>query len=412
MPDEGVGCHPLATGLEVGQCVAKGAHRAFGGWQGRAAVRRIGFFTLTASPPAPEANARTLSALRRALPDCEIEVVEVIPRLRRAPLAYGMAGAIAAATYAPDLLRGRKSLRHAAIRTPWLFRWVKRMAAQVARERGYDVTFQMQSLFDASVPGLPHYIYTDHTHLENRRYGAAGESALYSAGWRACERRIYPQAGTVFVRSSNVARSLVEDYGLPSDRVLCVYAGSNAPVPTAPADVTAPGQRKTILFAGIDWERKGGPALLEAFRIVLDRHPDARLRIVGCTPDTGGLRNCDVAGRVPLGDMPRQFAEAGIFCLPTLREPFGIVFVEAMWHGLPVVATEVGAVPDMVEPGVNGALVAPGDVAGLARALCAILDDPALAARYGAASRAIAEDRYDWDQVAARMVARMGHGAV
>ncbi|ROT97989.1 glycosyltransferase family 4 protein [Histidinibacterium lentulum] len=375
-------------------------------------MRRIGFFTLTASPPAPPANARTLEALRRALPDCEIEAVEVVPRLRRAPLAYGMAGAVAAASYAPDLLAGRKSLKHAAVRTPWLFRWVKRMAARVARERGFDATFQMQSLFDASVPGLPHFIYTDHTHLENRRYGAAGEAALYSAGWRECERLIYPRARTVFVRSSNVARSLVEDYGLPADKVLCVHAGSNAPVPPAPADVAAPRQRNTILFAGIDWERKGGPALLQAFRLVLERHPDARLSIVGCTPDTGGLPNCEVAGRVPLGEMPRRFAGAGIFCLPTLREPFGIVFVEAMWHGLPIVATEVGAVPDMVEPGVNGALVAPGDVPGLARALCAILDDPARAARYGAASRARAEDRYDWDKVAARMAGRIGTGAV
>jgi glycosyltransferase involved in cell wall biosynthesis len=370
-------------------------------------MRRIGFFTLTPSPPAPPANARTLQALRKALPGCEIEVVEVIAQLRRRPLVYVTAGAVAAVTYAPDLLRGRKALNHAAVRTPYVFARIKRLAARIARDRGFEATFQMQSLFDASVPGVPHYVYTDHTHLENRSYGAAGKAALYSAAWTACERRIYPAAETVFVRSSNVARSVIEDYGCPPERVLCVYAGSNAPVPEVPAPVIAPGQRKTILFAGIDWTRKGGPVLLEAFRRVLERHPDARLRIVGCTPGTGDIPNCDVVGRVPLAEMPRHFAEAGIFCLPTEREPFGIVFVEAMWHGLPVVATRVGAVPDMVTQGVNGALVAPGDVEGLAQRLCDILDDPGLAARYGRESRAIARDRYDWDQVAVRMAARM-----
>lgn len=370
-------------------------------------MRKIGFFTLTPSPPAPQANARTLVALRRALPDSEIEVIEIIPRLRQAPLSFGAAAVVATVTYAPDLLYGRKSLKHAAIRTPYLFRWIKRMAARVARERDFDATFQMQSLFDASVPGIPHYVYTDHTHLENRGYGAAGEAALYSAAWMACEREIYPGAETVFVRSSNVARSLIDEYFCPPDRVLCVYAGSNAQVPAAPAKVTAPGQRKTILFAGVDWERKGGPVLLEAFERVLERHPEARLRIVGCSPDTRHIANCDVVGRVPLDEMPRHFAESGIFCLPTHREPFGVVFVEAMWHGLPVVATRVGAIPDMVVEEVNGALVTPGDVTALADRLCAILDDPALAARYGAASRLIAEDRYDWDQVARRMVERL-----
>ncbi|EAR51187.1 putative glycosyl transferase [Oceanicola granulosus HTCC2516] len=374
-------------------------------------MRKIGFFTLTPSPPAPPANARTLAALRRALPGCEIEVIEVIPRLKRAPLAYGTAAAVAAATYAPDLLRGNKSLRHAALRTPYIFRWIKGMAARVARDSNFDATFQMQSLFDASAPGIPHYVYTDHTHLENLNYGAAGAAAMYSKAWIACERSIYRNAETVFVRSTNVAASLMRDYDCPEARVACVHAGSNAATPAAPADVTAPGQRKTILFAGIDWERKGGPTLLAAFRRVLARHPDARLRIVGCAPDTGGVANCDVVGRIPLSEMPGHFASAGIFCLPTRREPFGIVFVEAMWHGLPIVATDIGAVPDMVVPGVNGALVAPGDATALADRLCALLDDPALAARQGAASRRRAEDRYHWDRVAARMVARMATAA-
>lgn len=161
--------------------------------------------------------------------------------------------------------------------------------------------------------------------------------------------------------------------------------------------------RKNILFAGIDWHRKGGPTLLAAFDRVLKRHPDATLTIVGAAPDIGNMPRCKVVGRVPLDEMPRHFAEASVFCLPTQLEPFGIVFVEAMWQRLPIVATRVGAVPDMVEDGVNGYLVPRGDTGALADRLNRPLDDPDLCASFGAASHKLAQDRYDWPVVARRM---------
>jgi len=366
-------------------------------------LRKIAFFSLTASPPAPPANEMTLRALRAAFPSHEIDVFHVVPALKKSPLTLGFMLAAASARYAPALLGGRKKLKYALFRTPEMFSWIKRWAAAKVDPDDYAFSFQMQSLFDASVPGLPHFVYTDHTHLENLRFETFREADLYSPRWIDRERSVYRNARMVFTRSSNVSESLVSQYDCPPDRVRCVYAGSNAGVPEDVSTSPERYARKAILFAGIDWERKGGPSLLAAFAKVLERHPDASLTIVGCTPDTGSLPRCTVAGRVPLSEMPRYFAEASVFCLPTRVEPFGIVFVEAMWHGLPIVATRVGAVPDMVEDGKNGFLVPPGDAQALAGRLNEILDAPDRAAAFGATSRRLAETRYDWTMVAARM---------
>lgn len=366
-------------------------------------LRSIAFFSLTPSPPAPPANEQVLQALQQAMPEYQFRVFYVLDELKRAPVALATAAMVAGVTYAPDLVRRRKALRHAAFRTPWIFQWIKQRAAELIDPAEYAFSFQMQSLFDASVPGLPHFVYTDHTHLENQNYEAADAATLYSPDWIECEREIYRNAAMVLTRSSNVTASLREQYGCEPGHVACVYAGSNADVPDKAVADTDRYARKAILFAGIDWERKGGPTLLEAFRQVLEQHPDATLTIVGCAPDIGDTPRCDVLGRVPLEDMAGHFEAASALCLPTQVEPFGIVFVEAMWHRLPIVATQVGALPDMVEDGVNGFLVPPNDPDSLAERLIELFDDADRAARFGAESRRLAKERYDWDAVAQRI---------
>jgi glycosyltransferase involved in cell wall biosynthesis len=99
---------------------------------------------------------------------------------------------------------------------------------------------------------------------------------------------------------------------------------------------------------------------------------------------------------VNASELSRYYAESSIFCLPTRREPFGIAFVEAMMHRLPIVGTRVGAVPDMVEDGVNGILVEPGKAEPLARALCTLLDSPALCQQFGRRGYEKAVERYTW----------------
>jgi glycosyltransferase involved in cell wall biosynthesis len=260
------------------------------------------------------------------------------------------------------------------------------MSESLSRRR-YRFTFQTQSLFDASQAGTPHFVYTDHTHLANLYYPSFDESNLYSRRWICLESSIYRNAALNFTMSSHVSRSLVEHYGCESGKIECVSIGSNVAGPEAHELSDARYASRRILFVGIDWERKGGPLLVKAFRKVLGLMPDARLTIVGCSP-TIDVPNCEVLGRLPLDEVGAQYRRAAVFCMPTQNEPFGVVFLEAFEHRLPVVATRIGAVPDVVQEGVSGHMVETADVDALADRLYRLLVSPGLCKQFGESGHA------------------------
>ena len=130
---------------------------------------------------------------------------------------------------------------------------------------------------------------------------------------------------------------------------------------------------------------------MSAFRGVRQVIPEARLTIIGprdLKVDEPGVQCLGYLSK----DDPEQkkvladaFATARIFCLPTRFEPFGIVFLEAMYCGLPCVGTDAWAVPEMVEDGVTGYTTPVDDVATLQDRLLKLLQDTELAERMGAA---------------------------
>lgn len=151
----------------------------------------------------------------------------------------------------------------------------------------------------------------------------------------------------------------------------------------------------TILFVGTDWLRKGGPTLLAAFRLLIKKHPQAQLDIVGCSPEINEP-GVNVICRVPRENLHAYFTAARVFALPTVHEAFGIAFVEALHFGLPIVATNINAIPDLVEHGVNGFTMAPGDVAELAKALDLLMSNDEIALSMGGASYARSRN-FTWD---------------
>jgi len=303
--------------------------------------------------------------------------------------------------YGLRLLRGEVRFRQVFLRTPYLFRQVHAYAQSALRnQRGaYAFSFQLQSLFDTSSAEIPHFVYTDHTHLENLNYPGFSRKRLLSAAWVDCESEIYAHASRVFTRSTNISRSLIQQYHCAPEKVFCVYGGSNI-------ETARPARQKDfhqhILFVGIDWERKGGPDLLAAFALVLRQHPKAHLTIVGAQPNIHHPQ-IQAAGRVLPDEMPQYYQNADIFCLPTKLEPFGAVFIEALSYRLPVIATEIGAIPDFVIPGENGYLLAPGDIQGIANAISDLLDQPQKCARFGEAGYALVQKRYNWANVGGLM---------
>jgi glycosyltransferase involved in cell wall biosynthesis len=206
----------------------------------------------------------------------------------------------------------------------------------------------------------------------------------------------------MFVWSTNVARSLEEQYGVAGENIHCVGAGSNVELHCDPVNRLYDGQ--TILFVGVEWERKGGPVLVDAFRRIKVTRPEARLIIVGCSPNVAS-DGIEIVGRQPLATLASYYERASIFCMPSRREPFGNAYIEAMTAGLPVVATSIGATSDFVRDGETGYLVLPDNVDELTAALLRLVGQPGHCQRLGSAGRRIAVDEYNWHAVARKIAA-------
>jgi glycosyltransferase involved in cell wall biosynthesis len=351
--------------------------------------RRFAFMTIG---PFSGINERVLERLRAEFPQLEADHVDIPAwvRTQRRVMARNLMHVVAA--HGPGILRDRVRLWGAFYRTPYMMGAIRRAMGHRLARGGYAFSFQTQSLFDGSTPGVPHFVYTDHTELVNRYYPDYDPATAPSPSWLELERGIYEHARLIFTMSSHVSRSLSEHYSIDPDRVHCVLAGANvAPADAAPPDYAG----KRILFAGRKWERKGGPDLLAAFRLVHERDPAASLVIAGCSPDIS-LEGAEVLGELGAERLDREYARAAVFCMPSLVEPFGIVFIEALSRALPVVATSIGALPDIVEPGESGYLHEPHDVEGLAASLARLIADPELCRRLGEHGRAFVAERYTW----------------
>lgn len=345
-------------------------------------------------------NRRTAEQLRLVFPEYDLEEIDVVTDLLRPHKGLVVVNFVhVCRQYWREILSRRFSIRRCFYRTPYLFRKIRELLRRrlTPERHRYAFSIQTQSLYDGSIPGLPHFVYTDHTHLTNLYYPAFPRDLLYARCWIDLEQEVYRHAAHVFVMSEHVRRSLVEHYGCAPADSTCIRAGSNVSA-TPPALQNDDYGNRTIVFVGIDWHRKGGPTLLQAFDLVLRQMPEARLIIVGCQPAVSHPR-IEVTGRVEPLEVQRHLARASVFCLPTRIEPFGIAAVEAFSHRLPVVASHLGALPDLVHEGQSGHLVPPDDAPALAAALLDLLADPEKCRRFAEHGFETVSQRYTWAAV-------------
>ena len=185
------------------------------------------------------------------------------------------------------------------------------------------------------------------------------------------------------------------------------------------ARATAEGEPPTILYVGTLSRRKGLPDLIAALdRLRADGLTDWQLEVVGGSAEVGSDEGREVEssaraagmGASLLGPLDAEkvrerLAAAQIFVLPSYLEGQPLALLEAMAAGLAVVATRVGANPDVIRDGVDGLLVEPGDPVALAAAIARLLTDPSLRSRLGTAARARVEDRHDLPRLGLEMEA-------
>jgi glycosyltransferase involved in cell wall biosynthesis len=172
-----------------------------------------------------------------------------------------------------------------------------------------------------------------------------------------------------------------------------------------------PVGKSIIVFVGAIEPYKGPHILLEAMARVVKSVPDTELVFVGKGSMVEDLismsRRLNIQDNIRfvgfVSDNQRKamyYRSADVFALPTFAESFGNVGLEAIAVGVPVVASNVGGVPDIVRNGEVGILVPPRDPAKLADSLITLLEDSDLRERMGSAGRALAQD-YSWDNNAA-----------
>ena len=213
--------------------------------------------------------------------------------------------------------------------------------------------------------------------------------------------------------SSSTAREVTRIADVPVEVIPYTVA-----LPHADARVLAPGAPFTILSVGRLVERKGNDVLLRALAALRPRVPSARLVIVGDGPERARLESLarelgiadavELRGRVPDDELRRAYVESSVFALPAMvdargdTEGLGVVLLEAMNYGVPVVASAAGGIVDIVEEGTSGLLVPPGDVAALAAALERLAQDAPLATRLGMGGRERLHTRFTWDSIVSR----------
>jgi len=170
-----------------------------------------------------------------------------------------------------------------------------------------------------------------------------------------------------------------------------------------------------VAFAGRLVAEKGADVAIRALARIVAQNSDVRLWIAGEGPqrpdlqslgeELGVSENVDFLGYLPRLELERRLAGAWVQCVPSLwEEPFGLVAVEAQARGTVLVASAVGALPELVVEGRTGHLVPPGDPVALADAIFGVLADPQAADRLGDAARISTRNRFDGAAYADRIV--------
>ena len=314
------------------------------------------------------------------------------------------------------LTRGGAGLPEAAVRdgvhvhrvaaspTPWdldaFLAWIEELnAGLLAAGRALGGPFDVVHGHDwlvgrageglARVLGVP-LVMTFHATEHGRHEGRVAhhpQDAIHAA-----EREIARRADAVIVCSRFMRAHVTEIFGLAPERVRAIPNGIDAPAPRR-----LPAGGRLVLLVGRLVYEKGFQVALDALPAVLAAVPGTRFAVAGSGPHEAELRERAAAlglmehgeflGWTGDGALGELYAAAAVCAVPSLYEPFGLVALEAMAAGCPVVAADTGGLREVVPDG-TGLRTRPGDPADLARALVELLTDPGRAERLAAAARA------------------------
>lgn len=300
--------------------------------------------------------------------------------------------------------------RWPARRPNWTLRAGLMARAALRRKPRYDVLF-----FHTQVPALlcpdhlrraPAILSIDATPAQNARLG------IYVGGsqrWPGLRQLTHTMTAATARRAFRIVawsqwarQSLLDDYGVPPERVEVLPPGIDVALWDAPGQQPPGRGTVRLLFVGARLREKGGEILLSCFR----QHwrGRAELHLVTRTPlppEPGVVVHAGLAPNSPA--LVHLFRSCDVFVLPTLGDAFAQAVLEAMAGGLPVVASAVGAIPEVVAHGETGFLVPARDAGALAAAVETLIEDPVLRRQMGEAGRERVRQRFDIARNAGRL---------
>ncbi len=364
---------------------------------------RLGFAALWGPNPESTWSGSAL-ALRSALAQLT-EVHDVGVRFRRwerAPLAR--------ATNRKDPLGSLVS--YGEHTRPWQLRGAAEVRWKLARE-GCDALLEVGA--DLASPPVPFFCYKDGTYglaLERSPYSLPFHSALSDRQVRRLQRReeaFHDRATAIFTMSNWLAQAILGHSPNLAGKVRVVHPGVN----TTPRRESSPPHHPALLFVGRHFLRKGGDLVVEAFRLLRQGEwPTMTLTVAG--PDRWPLPEppppgVTFVGRVPPKVLASMFGRHHVLVMPSRFEYFGIALAEALCAGVPCIGRRAFAMPEIIEPGRNGALIGSDDPEELVRAITSVLEDDGMALRCRQ-ERHQAARYWSWDRAARQMLASMDPG--
>jgi glycosyltransferase involved in cell wall biosynthesis len=274
----------------------------------------------------------------------------------------------------------------------------------------YDV-----ALFNTQVPAVlaggltfrrPYILCTDITPIQYDGMASyynhtPDRSGLLKEYKHRVNMRVFQNAQRILPWSNWTAASLIKDYGVAPDRIEVIPPGIDL-------DLWQPGTKKHtgplhILFVGGDFYRKGGDLLLKACeqlpKGLVELHLVTRSSII---QNEWIFVYNNITPNSP--ELIRLYQDSDVFVLPTNAEAFGIAAAEATAAGLPVIATAVGGLTDIINHGENGYLIQTGDIKGLVKYIQQLATDTSLRQVLCQAARCKAEDRFDAKKNAKRVI--------
>ncbi|WP_345312862.1 glycosyltransferase family 4 protein [Gordonia alkaliphila] len=289
-----------------------------------------------------------------------------------------------------------------------------------SRRADFDVVHDNQclgyGLLDIKRRGFPLVATIHHPITRDRSLAvraAKGLSKITAWRWHsflAMQGRVARRIPSLLTVSKTSEDDIRDAFGVRDGALATIPLGVDVDL-FAPRGERVPG--RIVCVASADAPLKGVAYLLEAFAKVAADHPVSLTLVSKLDPEGPSARlieqlsigdKVSVVSGLDDDELAALLASAEIACVPSLYEGFSLPAVEAMSCGTPLVATRAGAIPEVV--GDAAVLVDPRDAEGLAAALRELLDDPDLAAEFGAAGRARVTENYSWAAVAAATAER------